>query len=64
MEDLKDLGVNFDKLSYTSDYFDQILDLGKELISKGRAYVDNTPMLQMRDERGKCIESKNRNLSI
>jgi glutamyl-tRNA synthetase len=64
MEDLKDLGVNFDKLSYTSDYFDKILELGRLLIGKGLAFVDNTPKDQMQDERKKCIESKNRNLSV
>jgi glutamyl/glutaminyl-tRNA synthetase len=64
MEDLKAMGVEYDRLTYTSDYFDQILDFGKRLIEKGLAYVDNTPLEQIRDDRGKRIESKNCNLSI
>lgn len=63
MEDLKDLGVNFDKLSYTSDYFDKIIDLGKLLITKGLAFCDNTVKEVMQEERKKCIDSKNRNLT-
>lgn len=64
MEDLKSMGVEHDRLTYTSDYFDKIIEFGKLMISKGLAYVDNTPLEKMRDERGKCIESKNRNLSV
>lgn len=64
MADLKDLGVHFDKLTYTSDYFDKILGYGKEMIKNGKAYCDNTPLEQMREERGKKIESKNRNLPV
>lgn len=64
LEDLKAMGVEHDRLTYTSDYFDQILEFGKQLINKGLAYVDNTPLETMREERGKCIESKNRALSV
>lgn len=64
MEDLKAMGVQHDRLTYTSDYFDKILEFGKLLIGKGLAYVDNTPLEKMREERGKCIESKNRNLTV
>lgn len=55
MADLKDLGVHFDRLTYTSDYFEKIIEYGKQMIEKGKAYCDNTPLEQMREERGKMI---------
>ena len=64
IEDLHTLGVTFSRLTYTSDYFDKIHNYARELINKSLAYVDNTPVEQMRDERMKKIDSKCRNFSI
>lgn len=62
--DLKTLGVSYSDLTYTSDYFPKIFELLRELISKNLAYLDNTPVEQMRDERTKKIDSATRNLSV
>ena len=61
LADLKTLGITWAKLTYTSDYFDKMFELLKGLISEGKAYLDNTPVEQMRQERIKKIESACRN---
>ncbi|EGR33496.1 hypothetical protein IMG5_051190 [Ichthyophthirius multifiliis] len=62
IDDLKTLGVQWTgEITHTSDYFDYLIEKAEELIKKGLAYCDNTPQEIMRDERFKCIESKNRN---
>ena len=48
-------------MTYTSDYFDKMFELLKGLLSEGKAYLDNTPVEQMRQERIKKIESACRN---
>ena len=48
MEDLKTLGITHAQLSYTSDYFDLIMDHARDLIKRGLAYVDNTDVETMR----------------
>ena len=62
MQDLKKLGVEYDKKSRTSDYFDLIQKYCEQLISEGNAYVDDTELETMRRERDQKIESKCRNL--
>lgn len=42
------LGVTYDKLTHTSDYFPEMLDLAERLIKKGSIYADDTPLEQMR----------------
>ncbi|KNZ55422.1 uncharacterized protein VP01_2684g1 [Puccinia sorghi] len=42
LEDLELLGVKGDRMSYTSDYFDQLYGYATEMISKGKAYCDDT----------------------
>ncbi|OII77166.1 glutamyl-tRNA synthetase family protein [Cryptosporidium andersoni] len=64
MEDLKVLNVSFYSLSFTSDYFDEIMNYCKEMIKMGKAYADNTPVEVMREERGKGIENQNRNNTV
>lgn len=51
-----------DVFTYTSDYFDKILDICENImIKKGLAYVDDTDADKMRLEREQKIESVNRN---
>ena len=38
-------------MTYTSDYFDVILDYARDLIEKGLAYADNTDFETMRKQR-------------
>lgn len=42
LEDLKFLGLECDSVTYTSDYFDQIINYATVLINKGLAYIDFT----------------------
>ena len=42
IEDMALMGIKGDKVSYTSDYFDQIYQLAIEMIKKGKAYADDT----------------------
>jgi glutamyl-tRNA synthetase len=42
IDDLALLGMKHDQLTYSSDYFEQLYDIAKILISKGKAYCDNT----------------------
>ncbi|GLC51783.1 hypothetical protein PLESTB_000547800 [Pleodorina starrii] len=64
MKDIADLGLRYEKLTYTSDYFPQLLELGEKMIKAGLMYADDTPVEQMRDERLKGIESSCRNRSV
>lgn len=64
IEDLGLLGIQGDVQSHTSDHFQVIYDYAITLIKKGLAYVDDTELEQMREERGKGIASKCRDLSV
>ena len=51
MEDIALLGIKPDKISYTSDYFDEIDKYCTKIIEGGKAFADDTPgdvMSQMR----------------
>ncbi|PFH54261.1 hypothetical protein AMATHDRAFT_186121 [Amanita thiersii Skay4041] len=61
IEDLRLLDIKGDKVTHTSDYFDQLYEYAVQLIKEGKAYADDTEQLQMRDERFKGIASKHRN---
>ncbi|GBG78275.1 hypothetical protein CBR_g26306 [Chara braunii] len=65
LADLARLGIKGDApVTYTSDYFEQLLQLAERLIKEGKAYVDDTPVEQMRKERMDGIESKRRNATV
>lgn len=64
LEDLETLGVKGDKLSYTSDYFSEMMELVDKLIGEGKAYVDDTPKEEMQRQRMEGIESKCRNRMV
>jgi len=68
-EDLAEIGVSFQSVSYTSDYFDVIEKYAVQLIKAGKAFIDDTPLVQMRAERRneegtEGTESKCRNQTI
>lgn len=65
IEDLTLLGINADgvPISHTSDYFEQIEQYLHQLVFQGDAYADDTPLEQMRYERGEGIASKNRTMT-
>lgn len=64
VHDLELMAVKPDQVTYTSDYFDLLHDKCKELIKAGKAYADNTPLEQLREERMAKIESSHRNASV
>ncbi|CAH1412031.1 unnamed protein product [Lactuca virosa] len=62
--DIGTLGIKFEKITYTSDYFPNLMEMAEKFIKEGKAYVDYTPKEQMKHERDKKIESKCRNQSV
>ncbi len=62
--DLKTLGIVADQLTYTSDYFDEIIAQAEKLIRSGRAYVDMTPTDLLQEQRRNMIESQDRNNTV
>lgn len=51
MKDIDLLGLSYDRVTYTSDYFPQLLDLAERMIKAGHLYADDTPVDKMREER-------------
>ncbi|KJP86271.1 glutamate-tRNA ligase [Plasmodium fragile] len=64
MEDLENLGLKYEKISYTSDYFETLEDYCIKLIKMEKAYADDTNVEEMRNQRGEGIESVNRQNSV
>lgn len=64
IEDLALLGIKGDKITYSSDYFDQMYDLALQLIKSGQAYCDDTPLEKMREERMVGDASARRDRSV
>ncbi|CAH1419869.1 unnamed protein product [Lactuca virosa] len=62
--DVGTLGIKYEKITYTSDYFQILMEMAEKLIKEGKAYIDDTPREQMKHERMEGIESKCRNQSI
>ena len=61
IRDLNTMNIYGDRLTYTSDYFDQLKDYMDQLIKLGFAYADDTPTEEMKKERDTGIESVYRN---
>lgn len=64
IDDLAMMGVHGDKVSYTSDYFDDIYKLAIQCIKDGKAYCDDTLQERMRAERMDGIPSARREESV
>lgn len=64
VDDLKDLDVQYDIMTYTSDHFETLLNKCRKMIELGKAYVDDTPADQMKIEREQRLESKCRSQSV
>jgi len=64
LKDLADLGVKPDIMSHTSDHFDLIYDMAKKMIREGKAFMDDTPQEQMREERMQMKNSANRDMNV
>ena len=48
LEDLEMLRIKPDQVTWTSDWFEQILQYAEIMIKSGKAYVDETPVEQVR----------------
>ncbi|KAM3299685.1 hypothetical protein ACQJBY_040939 [Aegilops geniculata] len=64
LKDIETLGVKYDVVTYTSDYFPKLMEMAESLIKQGKAYIDDTPKEQMRSERMDGVESKCRNSTV
>ncbi|MCL7028763.1 hypothetical protein MKW94_018983 [Papaver nudicaule] len=64
LNDIKTLGIEWDDIKYTSDYFPDLLGMAERLILEGKAYIDDTPQELMQKERMDGIESKSRNNTV
>ncbi|XP_021762788.1 glutamate--tRNA ligase, cytoplasmic-like [Chenopodium quinoa] len=64
LKDIETLGIVYDDVTYTSDYFPKLMEMAENLIRQGKAYVDDTPREQMQKERMDGIESKCRDNSV
>ncbi|RLN22085.1 glutamate--tRNA ligase, cytoplasmic-like [Panicum miliaceum] len=64
LEDIDTMGIKYDTVTYTSHYFPKLMEMAESLIKKGKAYVDDTPKQQMKDERAAGTESKCRNNNV
>ncbi|KAM5560835.1 hypothetical protein ABKV19_021804 [Rosa sericea] len=63
LKDIETLGIKYETVTYTSDYFPELMEMAEKLINEGKAYVDDTPREEMQKERMDGIESKCRNHS-
>jgi glutamyl-tRNA synthetase len=48
LEDLALLRITPDQITWTSDWFPQCVQLAEDLLRRGQAYVDDTPVEQVR----------------
>uniref|UniRef100_A0A673BL06 Bifunctional glutamate/proline--tRNA ligase n=1 Tax=Sphaeramia orbicularis TaxID=375764 RepID=A0A673BL06_9TELE len=51
LEDVAMLQIHPDQFTYTSDHFPKIMHFAEQLLAEGKAYIDNTPPEQMKQER-------------
>ncbi|XP_071778242.2 bifunctional glutamate/proline--tRNA ligase isoform X1 [Centroberyx gerrardi] len=64
LEDVAMLQIHPDQFTYTSDHFPTILRLAEQLLAEGKAYIDDTPPEQMKQEREQRTESKCRSNTV
>jgi glutamyl-tRNA synthetase len=64
VEDLELLGIKGDRVTHSSDYFDVMYSYAIQMIKDGLAYVDDTPLETMREQRGEGIASARRDRSV
>ncbi|ONH90296.1 hypothetical protein PRUPE_8G045400 [Prunus persica] len=64
LKDIETLGIKYETVTYTSDYFPQLIEMAENLIFQGKAYVDDTPHEEMQKERMDGIESKCKNNNV
>jgi glutamyl/glutaminyl-tRNA synthetase len=62
-DDIAKLDVIPDRTTYSSDYFNTLIEFAEQLILQNKAYVDISPKDVVKKERWSCIESESRNNS-
>lgn len=60
LEDLQLLGIKPDRVTYTSDYFQQLYEICQRMIAEGNAYADDTDSEVQKEERRIRLPSKRR----
>ena len=63
LEDVHWLGWNPVKITFGSDYFDQLYEYAIQLIKKGKAYVDHQVLIENRVKHRQQKKSNNRGKS-
>lgn len=64
IEDLAALGVKPDMVSHTSDFFEDIIGWARYMLRSGKAYMDDTPVETMREQRMEGIASARKTAPI
>ncbi|XP_053293504.1 bifunctional glutamate/proline--tRNA ligase isoform X3 [Pleuronectes platessa] len=64
LEDVAMLQIKPDQFTYTSDHFPIIMRFAEQMLTEGKAYIDNTPHEQMKLEREQRTESSCRNNTV
>jgi len=65
MEDLKTLGItDYDRITYTSSYFDQLEERAEQMIKEGTAYVDKSTKDQIALQRKSLSDSPYRSAKV
>ncbi|XP_073950702.1 glutamyl-prolyl-tRNA synthetase isoform X2 [Choristoneura fumiferana] len=64
LEDVEMLEIKPDMFTHTSQYFELMLQYCEKLIKEGKAFVDDTPAEQMKNEREQKTDSRNKNNSV
>lgn len=64
MDDIQHLNIIPDQITYSSDYFPQLINYAEMLLINHQAYVDDTPQEQSKYQRRNGIESINRNNTV
>jgi len=64
IKDLGTLEIYPDVVTHTSDHFDKLQEVMEKCIKQGNAYIDDTDVDTMRDQRDKGIESARRSQPV
>ncbi|QPG75786.1 glutamate--tRNA ligase [Brettanomyces nanus] len=64
LDDCKTLGIVGDRITHSSDYFDEMYNYAITMIKEGKAYCDDTPLEKMRAERMDGLKSARRDRSV
>lgn len=56
IDDVRWLGFEWDKLTHSSDYYEELYQFAIKLIEDGKAYVDSLTMEEIRAHRGTLLE--------